>query len=90
MVRRNKRRSGARPQTATDRPPSFRSHWRADGSAKTAYRTQHATRWRWPTSGAKTLTFDSSHTDASSVLRGISAMSGPMKIDWIRVSLPSR
>jgi hypothetical protein len=39
MVRRN-RRSGARPQTATDRLPSFRSHWRVDGSAKTAYRTQ--------------------------------------------------
>jgi hypothetical protein len=39
MVRRGKKRATRRP-SAWVRPQSFRSHWRADGAPKSAYRSE--------------------------------------------------
>jgi hypothetical protein len=39
MARRGRRRTTRRP-APRERPETFRSHWRADGAAKTAYRSQ--------------------------------------------------
>jgi hypothetical protein len=40
MARRHGSRSGLRRHTASDRPKSLGSHWRADGAPKTAYGSQ--------------------------------------------------
>jgi hypothetical protein len=40
VPRRKREGIGRRLPVAAPRPPSHRSHWRADGSPKTAYRTQ--------------------------------------------------
>jgi hypothetical protein len=40
MARRGKKRTPRRVPTARPRTQSYRSHWRADGAPKSAYRSQ--------------------------------------------------
>ncbi len=40
MARQRKRRVDSKRDGVTPRPPSLGSHWRADGTPKTAYRSQ--------------------------------------------------